>query len=44
MFGHELTSEDVYVSYTSVQNGANDHGYETHSDGKVCLRSLLRKE
>ncbi|KIH68320.1 isoleucine--tRNA ligase [Ancylostoma duodenale] len=37
VFGHELTSEEVYVSYTSGQTGAKDHGYETHSDGKTIV-------
>ncbi|RCN34873.1 isoleucine--tRNA ligase [Ancylostoma caninum] len=37
VFGHELTSEEVYVSYTCGQTGAKDHGYETHSDGKTIV-------
>ncbi|ETN76085.1 isoleucine--tRNA ligase [Necator americanus] len=37
VFGHELSSEEVYVSYTSGQGGAKDHGYETHSDGKTIV-------
>ncbi|KAJ1367288.1 Isoleucine--tRNA ligase, cytoplasmic [Parelaphostrongylus tenuis] len=35
--GHELTSEEVSVSYTSAQGDSKCHGYETHSDGKTIL-------
>ncbi|PIO55660.1 Anticodon-binding domain protein [Teladorsagia circumcincta] len=35
--GHELSSEEVSVSYTSAQSGTSDHGYETHSDGKTIV-------
>ncbi|VDM54204.1 unnamed protein product [Angiostrongylus costaricensis] len=37
LFGHVLTSEEIYVSYTSVECGSKCHGYETHSDGKTIL-------
>ncbi|VDP10601.1 unnamed protein product [Heligmosomoides polygyrus] len=37
VFGHELSSEEVSVSYTSAQNGTSSHGYETHSDGKTIV-------
>ncbi|KAK6059781.1 isoleucine--tRNA ligase [Cooperia oncophora] len=35
--GHELSLEEVSVSYTCAQNGTNDHGYETHSNGKTIV-------
>ncbi|CAD6191906.1 unnamed protein product [Caenorhabditis auriculariae] len=37
VLGHELTSEEVAVSYANNTSAPGEHGYQTHSDAKTIV-------